>query len=186
MIPYTVDRRPDTGVTNVTMAMWLFLSSEVMLFGSLTSAYALLRVAAPTWPDAAGVLDLRVGALHALVIAAATAAVWRARATTASPLRRRLAASALLGMLFVAVQVMEYQRLVAAGLLPAVNTFIALYFTLTGVHVLHVVGGVAANMWVLQGATSAAPLTAGRVHALSLYWLFVSLAWLAVFSLLCL
>ncbi len=46
-IPYTVERRADTGVTNVTLGIWLFLASEVMLFGALFSAYALLRVSAP-------------------------------------------------------------------------------------------------------------------------------------------
>ena len=44
MIPYTIERRADTGVTNVTLGIWLFLASEVMLFGALFSAYALLRV----------------------------------------------------------------------------------------------------------------------------------------------
>ena len=52
MIPYTVERRVDTGVTNVTMGVWLFLASEVMLFGALFSAYALLRVSAAAWPHA--------------------------------------------------------------------------------------------------------------------------------------
>ena len=46
MIPYTGTPRTDTGVTNVTMGVWLFLASEIMLFGSLFSAYALLRTAA--------------------------------------------------------------------------------------------------------------------------------------------
>ena len=59
MIPYTVDRRPDTGVTNVTMGVWLFLASEVMLFGALFSAYAMLRAAAPSWPDPRAGLDVR-------------------------------------------------------------------------------------------------------------------------------
>ena len=50
MIPYTVDRRADTGVSNVRMGIWLFLASEVMLFGALFSAYALLRVSSSNWP----------------------------------------------------------------------------------------------------------------------------------------
>ena len=50
-IPYTTEVRPDTGLTNPKLGIWLFLASEVMLFGSLFSAYALLRTGAPSWPD---------------------------------------------------------------------------------------------------------------------------------------
>src|SRR6185436_14460116 len=46
-IPYTVERRPDTGVNNVQLGIWLFLASEVMLFGGLFSAYFTLRAGAP-------------------------------------------------------------------------------------------------------------------------------------------
>ena len=45
-IPYTVDARPDTGMYNAKLGIWLFLASEVMLFGALFSSYILLRVAA--------------------------------------------------------------------------------------------------------------------------------------------
>jgi len=47
-IPYTVDERPDTGVYNAKLGVWLFLASEVMLFGGLFSAYVFLRLGAPT------------------------------------------------------------------------------------------------------------------------------------------
>ena len=70
MIPYTVERRADTGVTNVTMGIWLFLASEVMLFGALFSAYALLRVSAPAWPvGPRRARACRMGATNTLVLA---------------------------------------------------------------------------------------------------------------------
>ena len=46
-IPYTVENRPDTGIYNAKVGVWLFLASEVMLFGGLFSAYVMLRVGAP-------------------------------------------------------------------------------------------------------------------------------------------
>ena len=49
-IPYTVEERPDTGLPNGKLGIWLFLASEVMLFGALFSSYILLRTSAPTWP----------------------------------------------------------------------------------------------------------------------------------------
>ena len=60
-IPYTVKNRPDTGIYNAKLGVWLFLASEVMLFGGLFSAYVLLRVGAQPghWPH--GWLDVRFG-----------------------------------------------------------------------------------------------------------------------------
>ena len=49
-IPYTVEERSDTGLFNSKLGIWLFLASEVMLFGGLFSAYILLRSGAPVWP----------------------------------------------------------------------------------------------------------------------------------------
>src|SRR5512133_2093908 len=68
-IPYTVTPRPDTGVYNAKVGMWLFLASEVMLFGGLFSAYILLRVAAPegSWPR--GWLSVPLGTLNTIILA---------------------------------------------------------------------------------------------------------------------
>ena len=57
-LPYTTTVRPDTGLTSPKLGIWLFLASEVMLFGSLFSAYALLRSGAPFWPDQSATLSV--------------------------------------------------------------------------------------------------------------------------------
>jgi len=68
-IPYTVYARPDTGLYNAKIGIWLFLASEVMLFGGLFSAYILLRVGADpgTWPH--GWQDVTLGTINTLVLA---------------------------------------------------------------------------------------------------------------------
>ena len=67
-IPYTVQPRPDTGLYNAKVGIWLFLASEVMLFGALFSAYILLRVGAPEgyWPH--GWLNVPIGTVNTLVL----------------------------------------------------------------------------------------------------------------------
>jgi cytochrome c oxidase subunit 3 len=67
-IPYTTEVRPDTGLTNPKLGIWLFLASEVMLFGSLFSAYALLRMGAETWPDQSSILSVPLAALNTLIL----------------------------------------------------------------------------------------------------------------------
>ena len=68
-IPYTVHKRADTGLYNAKLGIWLFLASEVMLFGGLFSAYVLLRVGAGegTWPH--GWLDVRLGTINTILLA---------------------------------------------------------------------------------------------------------------------
>jgi cytochrome c oxidase subunit 3 len=184
VIPYTIERRVDTGVTNVTMGVWLFLASEVMLFGALFSAYALLRVSAVAWPHGRDVLSIDTGLINTGVLFAATFLVWRARAGDGRSSARRLVESSVLAVLFVALKGQEYHGELARGLLPATNTFLAMYFTLTGLHALHVVGGTVANLWAVTGSRRVGPaMTAGRVHALSMYWTFVDVVWLVILAL---
>jgi heme/copper-type cytochrome/quinol oxidase subunit 3 len=184
MIPYSVSPRPDTGVSNVAMGIWLFLASEAMLFGALFSAYAMLRVAAPVWPSGAEVLNVPLGTLNTVVLLGATLLVWLARSGSAPDARWPFLASAALALLFVAVKTWEYRGELAGGSLPSKNTFLALYFTLTGLHALHVLGGALANLWVaVSAARVGRAMTLGRARALSLYWLFVNMVWLAIFTL---
>lgn len=81
-IPYTVKPRPDTGLYNAKVGIWLFLASEVMLFGAFFSAYILLRVGAPEgfWPDVAagwphGLLNIPIGTFNTAVLIASSVTV---------------------------------------------------------------------------------------------------------------
>ncbi|HVQ15312.1 MAG TPA: hypothetical protein VMS40_17035, partial [Vicinamibacterales bacterium] len=69
-IPYTTEVRPDTGLTNPKLGVWLFLASEVMLFGSLFSSYALLRTGAPSWPDQSSIVNVPLATLNTIVLIA--------------------------------------------------------------------------------------------------------------------
>jgi len=65
-IPYTVKPRPDTGLWNAKLGIWLFLASEVMLFGGLFSAYVFLRTGSTNWPH--GLLDVPIGTMNTFVL----------------------------------------------------------------------------------------------------------------------
>ena len=71
-IPYTVKPRPDTGLYNAKLGIWLFLASEVMLFGALFSSYVLLRVGAEDGTWSMGLMDLYVGAGNTMVLIASS------------------------------------------------------------------------------------------------------------------
>jgi heme/copper-type cytochrome/quinol oxidase subunit 3 len=179
MIPYTVERRADTGVNNVTLGMWLFIASEAMLFAALFSAYTLLRFAAADWPAGRDVLSLPFAVVNTIVLLHVTAFAARSQRSTPVNARRLLLISAVFALAFLGIKGAEYAQEISAGQVPSTSTFFALYFTLTGFHAAHVIGGAMANAWVLTTATRIdARLLAGRTKALTLYWVFVDLIWL--------
>jgi cytochrome c oxidase subunit I len=174
--------RHDTNVDSVTLGFWLFIASEVMLFGALFSSYTLLRVSAANWPAAGSVLNsglgwTNTGLLMVLTIVAVRAG--RARPAQSSSLLLIVTA---LAMVFLTIKGLEYRAEWSLGQVPATSTFMAMYYTLTGLHALHVVGGILANLWVMTGTRSVSEVvTAGRLKALSRYWVLVDLVWLVIF-----
>src|SRR6476660_1451109 len=101
-IPYTASVRPDTGVTNQKLGMWLFLASEVMLFGSLFSSYALLRGGAMSWPDQSSIVNVRLAAVNTAVLILSSVAILRSvaalRGGNVARFRALMAGTALLGI----------------------------------------------------------------------------------------
>lgn len=169
-VPFTYQPRTDTRTSNIRIGIWLLLASELMLFGSLFSAYAMLRAGAAAWTSGRAWLEPGPTiALSALLVAASVLA------------RRRLGWSAGAGIGFLGVALFEYSRLLAAGVRPASDVATACWFVLSGVHWVHVAAGVAATLWVRTG-TGRLPAahTVERLHALGLYWRFVDLIWIAI------
>ena len=72
-IPYTVAPRRDTGLYNAKVGIWLFLASEVMLFGALFSSYVLLRVGSDVWPH--GLLNIPIGTFNTFVLISSSVTV---------------------------------------------------------------------------------------------------------------
>jgi cytochrome c oxidase subunit 3 len=188
-IPYASTPRPDTGVSNATLAMWLFIASEIMLFGALFSSYALLRIGNPSWPDQQSLLSPLLGAMNSVVMIASSVAITLARRAMVSSgpraCRGLLAAAVGLGIVFLGVKSIEWARELGAGLLPSSSNFLGLYYAMTGLHALHVLAGVAAGGYLL--ATVAAlherrPAQAvSRVRQAALYWNFIDAVWIAMF-----
>src|SRR5262249_54100714 len=115
MIPYTIERRHDSGVTNVTLGIWLFLASEVMLFGALFSCYALLRTAATSWPVGSHVLNLSLGSINTVILVVMTMMIWRTQRVDAPARSRMLMIGSILAIAFLAIKGIEYGGELARG-----------------------------------------------------------------------
>jgi heme/copper-type cytochrome/quinol oxidase subunit 3 len=191
-IPYTVEERPDTGLTNGKLGIWLFLASEVMLFGALFASYVLLRTGATTWPRGASILNVPMATFNTIVLITSSVTMVMAWASLArnqfGRYRLFMGATILLGGVFLVVKYFEYTTKFHHELFPKTNTFLAIYFTLTGLHMLHVIGGMAVNAWFWgPGAklwkTNPTWFT-NRVENCGLFWHFVDLVWIFLFPIL--
>ena len=188
-IPYTVDVRPDTGLNNGKIAIWLFLASEVMLFGALFASYILIRAGATEWPRGATILNVPLATFNTLVLISSSvtmvmawASLMRGRFGT---FRIYLGMTILLGFVFLVVKYFEYSHKFENGLYPSTNNFLAIYFTLTGLHMLHVLGGMSVNVYLLVFGSKLWKTNptwfTNRVENSGLFWHFVDLVWIFLF-----
>jgi len=166
------------------IGMWVFLATDAMGFAGLLIAYAALRVHADQWPDPQDRLAIPQAALMtALLVTSSftmTMAVRAARAHRATARAAWHAATILLGAGFLGGQVIEYGHL-AAGETPlrlGTDVFASTFYAVTGYHGLHVLVGVL----VLLGLLLAPRARARSLEVAAIFWHFVDLAWIPIFS----
>jgi len=189
-IPYTVEPRPDSGLANGKLGIWLFLASEVMLFGALFSTYILLRVGAAEWPH--GELSIKLGAVNTVILICSSVTMvmsWASlKLNNFSKGRLYLLITIVLAAVFLVNKYFEYADHFARGEGPWHSTFLAIYFTLTGLHGLHIVGGIVVMLYLLgpgAGLWKKNPEQyANRIEYTGLYWHFVDLVWIFLFPVL--
>jgi cytochrome c oxidase subunit III len=183
------------GVSNVILGMVLFITSEVMFFSGLFAAYFATRFAGinQPWPPTAfsHVLDplsLILVATIILVLSSFTCqfAVWSIRKGDRKGFIRNIGVTFVLGIIFLVMQAFDYGILFGEGMTLGSGPFGTTYYTLTGFHGAHVFGGVLMLGVILyrgmSGQFSAKHHDA--VEAVSLYWHFVDVVWILLFSIL--
>ncbi len=187
------------GISNVVLGMLLFITSEVMFFAGLFAAYFNVRASAPLWPPInpesvppepfhLAILPLVGPATVLLILSSFTCqfAVWAIRRGDRTAFVRNIGVTFTIGIVFLVMQAIDYVELGREGLTLSSGTFGTTYFTLTGFHGAHVFAGVIMLGVVLYrgmaGQFSARHHDA--VEAASLYWHFVDVVWILLFSLL--
>ncbi|MBI4550521.1 MAG: cytochrome c oxidase subunit 3 [Candidatus Omnitrophica bacterium] len=192
VIRYIDKPHPVTGVTNAKLGTWCFLASEVMLFGALFSAYVLLRTGVSEWPHGSQFLNVPLATLNTLILITSSVTMVMSWASLMlkqfGKYRLYLAITILLALAFLVVKGFEYGHKFEHHHFPSTNTFYAIYFTLTGLHGLHVIGGVVVNAYFLffgkRMWETHPEQFAGRIECAGLYWHFVDLVWIFLFPVL--
>lgn len=188
-IPYTVEARSDTGLYNGKLGIWLFLASEVMLFGALFSSLILIRTGAVSWPRASEILNVPLATLNTFVLIGSSVTVIMAWASLRlGELKKAkiyLLITLLCGFGFMIIKGIEYGTKFSHHLYPSTSNFFAIYYTMTGLHGLHVIGGMVMFAYLLGPGSkmynTERERYINRVEITGLYWHFVDLVWIFLF-----
>jgi cytochrome c oxidase subunit 3 len=202
-------REVGADVYNEKLGMWIFLGSEVMFFTALIGAYIILRFGSPEqWSAPGAILNVPVTAVNTFLLICSSVTMVKAFAAIQDGDQQRLKlyllATVVIGATFVGVQVYEYTSLVHEGFLPSgyaagselarhaaegdLPASIAIYgssfYTMTGFHGFHVTMGVLCMMFVTWKAFRGRYTKEDHrgVEVIGLYWHFVDLVWIILFT----
>ena len=171
------------------LGMWTFLAGDAMAFGAAIAAYGALRINNPNWPAPAGYLGITTAAVMTFILLCSSFTMVEAldgiQHGEQSKFQMFMALTVLGGLLFLGMQAFEWHHLLTEkGMSIKRDLFDATFFILTGFHGCHVFGGVVYNsVLLIRGMMGKMPQAkAGLVEIAGLYWHFVNLVWILIFT----
>ncbi|MFQ5848862.1 MAG: heme-copper oxidase subunit III [Candidatus Methylomirabilales bacterium] len=175
------------GIPSGRLGVWWFLASEIIMFGGLIGTYILFRLGSPEWAPAH--LSLTIGTVNTFILLTSSMTMVMAFAAVEKGDRRKmhtyLLCTILLGLLFLGIKAFEWSSEIGAGFIPSTGEFWSFYYTMTGLHALHVLAGIVINtilfIAVLGGRRNPHE---HRIELAGLYWHFVDIVWIFLFPLL--
>jgi heme/copper-type cytochrome/quinol oxidase subunit 3 len=177
------------GLSNNKLGMWLFLGSECLLFGGLISTYMLYRGRVSRGPSPDQVYDIPFTSVSSFVLLMSSLtmvlAVSAIKRHDHRNTRLWLTVTALLGATFVGGQVYEFTVFYREGMGFTTSLFSSSFYTLTGFHGVHVTVGIIMLM-ALRGMLARDRVVGDKaetVELIGLYWHFVDIVWIVIFTL---
>jgi heme/copper-type cytochrome/quinol oxidase subunit 3 len=175
------------------LGMWIFLAGDAVGFGTLLAAYGVMRATSNDWPNPYDALGINLTAAMTFLLICSSVTMVKALEWLGKGDRVRarlfLLYTALGGTIFVGLQGYEWSKLIHEGLLIGSNPwgaslFGASFFLVTGFHGLHVTGGVIYLLSMVRYVTNRPDPAASynAVEITGLYWHFVDLVWIMVFT----
>ena len=171
------------------LGMWSFLAGDAMTFGAGIAAYGALRIGNPNWPSPADYLGITTTAVMTFILICSSLTMVEAlsgiQRGNQAKFRNFMALTVLGGLIFLGMQAFEWHHLIGErGMSIKRDLFDATFFILTGFHGCHVTGGVIYNgVLLIRGMMGKLPQAkAGLVEVAGLYWHFVDLVWILIFT----
>ena len=183
--------RVDVGVSPGKMGIWWFIASEIMIFSGLIGSYILFRLRADgAWTEMAQHVSTEIGSINTMVLLTSSLTMVLAFAAILDKDRKKtqvyLLLTVLLGLTFLGIKFYEYSLEIAHGFTPVTGVFWSFYYLMTGLHGLHVLGGMIANfaLYIMAVRGTLWQTNQFRVEFTGLYWHFVDVVWIFLFPLL--
>ena len=172
------------------LGIWLFLMSEILIFGSLIVAYAYVRLSSSSWPVATQTHDVILGMSNTIILLTSSLAMvyalYSIRAGNIKGLRIGLVSAFVLGASFLVIKLgVEWPQYYRNGFTISSGLPGSTYFVLTGLHAVHVGGGLVGVGYLIfrsfRGGFTSTKHSA--VENIGLYWHFVDIVWMFLFPL---
>ncbi|MGE5533187.1 MAG: cbb3-type cytochrome c oxidase subunit I, partial [Bacillota bacterium] len=184
------EKWPLAHVNKEKLGVWVFITSEILIFGSLIVAYLYVRLSSTTWPIAYQIHDLTLGTLNTILLLTSSLAIiyalYSVRTGNAKGLKVGLSSTFALGFLFLVLKLgLEWPGLYFSGFTINSGLPASSYYALTGAHAVHVAVGMVAIGYLLirsvQGGFTSKKHSS--VENVGLYWHFVDIVWMFLFPL---
>ena len=178
-----------TGLATWKVGFWTFLGSECLFFASLISTYLVYKGRSVVGPYPGEILNIPLTSVSTFVLLMSSLAMVLALDGVQRGNRKLvliwLGAVIVLGSGFLGFQVYEFSHFVHEGLTIGTNVFGSSFFVLTGFHGAHVTGGVIwmITLWILAARGKLKPADSLKVEIAGLYWHFVDIVWIVIFTL---
>jgi len=188
------DRWPFSGVPKMKFGVWVFLSSEIVLFGSFLGAYIFMRAAEPGWPSGASIHDIPLGTLNTILLVTSGLTMVMAIDAIRNGDQRKLlmwmGGTFVLGSVFIGIKLSEWSNLASSGFVlgnsnPVMAVAASAYYVIVGLHAAHVIAGLLVMVYLMR-KTMGGQYTKDHHEAIEnfgLYWAFVDIVWCFVFAL---
>ena len=174
--------------TTGKLGMWLFIIMDGLSFAGLLIGGAALRVAAPSWPNPGEMLNIPLTGFNTFLLICTSFTMVMALNSlekgSQSGLKKYLALTMAGGLVFLGIQVYEYYHFILDGFIPSTSIYSAVFYATTCFHGLHVLSGVIYIACILYAANQGrySANDTDHVEILGIFWHFVDLIWIFVFT----
>jgi cytochrome o ubiquinol oxidase subunit III len=164
----------------ISVGFWTYLMSDCVLFATLFATFAVLRDATAGGPGGAELFSLNFVFVQTLILLASSFTAGLALVTRWK--KTALLATLLLGLMFLGLEVAEFRELLAEDHGPSRSAFLSAFFTLVGTHGAHVFLGCVAIILLLVASLRNSPLVPQRLQSFVLFWHFLDVVWIFIFT----
>jgi len=185
---YDLDEHDHPEGGSTMLGFWIYLMSDCLIFAILFACYAVLGGNYAAGPSPRDLFDLPLVALNTAMLLFSSItygfAMLSMQAGRVGAVRGWLAVTAVFGLAFLGIEIYEFAHLIHIGATPQRSAFLSAFFTLVGTHGLHVTFGLIwiATMIVQVGRRGLIPANQRRLMCLSLFWHFLDVIWIGVFT----